>query len=160
MKNLIASTIAALVLGTASFAAAPASALSPDTAQAMLVLSSYLTGQTPEQTSAKDFIGQSVLNSAGDSIGKVDDLVIGGDGGLVAAVIGVGGFLGVGQKDVAIPMSNIVVSRLTDGSLRLSTLETAESLKAAPVYRSLEQQKAEVPTLPPGIMLTAVAADQ
>ncbi len=50
----------------------------------------------------------------------------------MAAIVGVGGFLGMGEKNVAVPMEKITVTREGDGDdLKLTTVETADSLKAA-----------------------------
>ena len=102
----------------------------------------YLTEQSESQLSANNFIGQSVYTSGDESIGEINDLIIEEKGGIVAAVIGVGGFLGIGEKDVAVPMSKITVTRDADDAdeLRLTTMETAESLKAAPEFKKLDAQ--------------------
>jgi sporulation protein YlmC with PRC-barrel domain len=123
-------------------AQAPAPAPSADTAQAGG--DSYLTQQAPDQVSANTYIGQSVYNGNNESIGSVNDLIMKKDGGLVAAVIGVGGFLGIGEKNVAVPMEKVTVAQNTqDGSVKLTTTETAESLKAAPEFKTLAMQSAE-----------------
>jgi hypothetical protein len=73
------------------------------------------------------------------------------DGGLVAAVIGVGGFLGIAEKDVAVPMDKITVAQNPqDGSMKLTTTETADSLKAAPEFKTLQMQAAEKAPAPSG----------
>ncbi|MBY5370822.1 PRC-barrel domain containing protein [Rhizobium leguminosarum] len=120
-------------------AQAPAAAPTADTAQA-----GYLTEQAPDQISANTYIGQSVYNAKNESIGSVNDLIMKKDGGIVAAIVGVGGFLGIGEKDVAVPMEKITVAQNTqDGSVKLTTSETAESLKAAPEFKTLAMQSAE-----------------
>ncbi|KZS49471.1 MULTISPECIES: PRC-barrel domain-containing protein [Rhizobium] len=120
-------------------AQAPAPAATTDTAQA-----GYITEQAPDQISANTYIGQSVYNGNNESIGSVNDLIMKKDGGLVAAIVGVGGFLGIGEKNVAVPMDKITVAQNTqDGSVKLTTSETAESLKAAPEFKTLAMQSAE-----------------
>jgi sporulation protein YlmC with PRC-barrel domain len=104
----------------------------------------YLTQQSPDQVSADTYIGQSVYNAKNESVGKVTDLIMEKKGGIVAAIVGVGGFLGIGRKDVAVPITNIEVAQNTqDGTVKLSTSETAESLKSAPEYKTLAMQAAE-----------------
>lgn len=104
------------------------------------VAGTYLTEQSVNQISADDYIGATVYNAADKSIGEINDLILEKNGGIVAAVIGVGGFLGIGEKDVAVPMSNIMVSQKEDGSdLKLTTSETSDSLKAAPEFKTLAQ---------------------
>ena len=104
----------------------------------------YLSEQAPDQISANTYIGQSVYNPADEDVGKISDLIMDRDGGIVAAVVGVGGFLGIGQKNVAVPIAKIdVIQNPTDGSLKLTTSETLESLKAAPEFKTLAMVQSE-----------------
>jgi sporulation protein YlmC with PRC-barrel domain len=101
----------------------------------------YLTRQAENQISANDYIGKSIYNGEDKSIGSVTDLILEENGGIVAAVVGVGGFLGIGQKDVAVPMDKITVTRETDSNdVRLTTTETVDALKAAPEFMTLDDQ--------------------
>jgi hypothetical protein len=121
---------------------APAESAAPKMPDAGM--GTYLTEQGPDQISANTYIGQSVYNAENKSIGEIDDLIMKKDGGLVAAVVGVGGFLGIGEKDVAVPIDKITVSQNPqDASMKLTTTETADSLKAAPEFKTLEMQAAE-----------------
>ncbi|HVK90254.1 MAG TPA: PRC-barrel domain-containing protein [Mycoplana sp.] len=100
----------------------------------------YLTEQSADQISANTYIGQTVYNAADESIGSINDLIMEKSGGITAAVIGVGGFLGIGEKWVAVPFDNISVNQTDNGEVKLTTTETAESLQAAPEFRTLAQQ--------------------
>jgi sporulation protein YlmC with PRC-barrel domain len=129
---------------------APAMKMSPATtatapaATSSAAAGSYLTEQAADQVSANTYIGQSVYNGNNESIGKVTDLIMQKQGGIVAAVVGVGGFLGIGQKNVAVPIGNVTVAQNTqDGTVKLTTSETVDSLKAAPEFKTLEMQSAE-----------------
>lgn len=138
-------------------AQAPASAATTDTAQAGG--GTYLTEQSADQVSANTYIGQAVYNGTNESIGNVNDLIMKKDGGLVAAVIGVGGFLGIGEKNVAVPMEKITVAQNTqDGSVKLTTSETAETLKAAPEFKTLQMQSAEKAPAPGATDTTATGS--
>jgi len=53
---------------------------------------------------ATKLLKQKVYNDKGEKIGEIDDLVVAPDGTLTAAVVEVGGFLGVGKHRVAIPV--------------------------------------------------------
>ncbi|RUL98687.1 PRC-barrel domain-containing protein [Rhizobium chutanense] len=135
-------------------AQAPAAAPTVDTAQA-----GYITEQAPDQVSANTYIGQSVYNGNNESIGSVNDLILKKDGGFVAAIVGVGGFLGIGEKNVAVPMEKITVAQNTqDGSVKLTTSETAESLKAAPEFKTLAMQSAEKAPAATGTDTTATGS--
>ena len=121
-------------------AQAPATAPATTTAQA----GGYLTEQSADQISAKTYIGQSVYNGQNESIGSINDLVLLKQGGVVAAVVGVGGFLGMGQKNVAVPFDKITATQnVEDGSVKLTTTETADALKAAPEFKTLAMQASE-----------------
>jgi sporulation protein YlmC with PRC-barrel domain len=52
-----------------------------------------------------DLEGKAVYGAEGESIGDIGDVLISQDGSVNAVIIGVGGFLGIGQKDVAVDMS-------------------------------------------------------
>lgn len=115
-----------------------------DTAQAPAAGGDYLTAQSDEQISANTYIGQSVYNSGDESIGKISDLIMAKSGGVDAAVIGVGGFLGIGEKWVAVPFEKIAITQVPDSDdVKLTTTETAESLQAAPEFKTKSQQVAE-----------------
>ncbi|NTG49507.1 PRC-barrel domain containing protein [Agrobacterium rhizogenes] len=119
---------------------AQAPATTTTTAQA----GGYLTEQSADQISAKTYIGQSVYNGQNESIGSINDLVLLKQGGVVAAVVGVGGFLGMGQKNVAVPFDKITATQnVEDGSVKLTTTETADALKAAPEFKTLAAQASE-----------------
>ena len=120
----------------------------------------YLTQQAENQISVSDFMGQAIYTADNQSIGDINDLLVQDDGGIVAAVVGVGGFLGIGEKDVAIPFDKITITRETasgdaadaaadgetqaevvaEAEVRLTTTETAESLRNAPEFMTLEDQ--------------------
>jgi putative membrane protein len=63
----------------------------------------YVTRQTPNDWSAQALIGRTVENTNGDNLGEINNVIINERGGVVAVVIGVGGFLGIGEKDVGVP---------------------------------------------------------
>lgn len=104
----------------------------------------YITQQSETQISANDYIGKAIYNAENNSIGDVNDLILEENGGIVAAVVGVGGFLGIGEKDVAVPMSKLTMARDENNNVRLTTTETADSLKAAPEFKTLSDQQAEM----------------
>lgn len=54
-----------------------------------------------------DWYKQDVYDPSNASIGKIDDVLVSESGQISALVIGVGGFLGVGEKDVAVPFSAV-----------------------------------------------------
>ena len=82
---------------------------------------------------ASDIYKADVYDNAEDKIGVVTDLIVDNGGNVTTAVVGVGGFLGAGKKDVAVPFKDLkVVSR--DGKDWLVLNQTKEELKTAPGY--------------------------
>lgn len=59
------------------------------------------------QIMASDLIGTRVVSANNESIGDINDVIVDRNGRAVAAVIGVGGFLGIGEKDVAVPFESL-----------------------------------------------------
>jgi len=83
--------------------------------------------------SANDYIGKTVYDQTGANIGEVNDLIVSGDGNVEAVILGVGGFLGIGEKDVAVNTN--AIQMVQDGnSNRLVVQATKEALEAAPSY--------------------------
>jgi hypothetical protein len=58
-------------------------------------------------------VGSTVLNETSDTIGKVDDLIVGGAGDIPYVVISVGGFLGVGDRLVLVPLDSLNIGEST-----------------------------------------------
>lgn len=76
-------------------------------------------------------IGSKVKNSAGENVGSIDDLVVREKDQVVMAVISVGGFLGIGDRKVAVPWNE-----LSFGNDRTATYNvTKEQLKEQPEYQ-------------------------
>ena len=67
------------------------------------------TATTPSSTSIKSdtLIGHSVVNNQNEKIGDVTSVYIGKNGQIDSVIVGVGGFLGIGKKDVAFPFSEL-----------------------------------------------------
>ena len=64
----------------------------------------------------KQILGRSVYNEKGERLGRIDDLIVAPDKALSFAIIGAGGFVGLGRHDVAIPVNQF---HLRDGKLVL-----------------------------------------
>lgn len=82
-------------------------------------------------------IGQPVYSSAGDDaeeIGNIDDIVFDANGQIKAVVIGVGGFLGIGEKAVAVDFQQLEFTLAADNTERWVVPTTAEALTAAPDF--------------------------
>ena len=91
------------------------------------VLEMYTTGYR-----ASKLLKSSVYNKEGEKVGKIDDFIVLGNGSVAFAVIGVGGFLGIGEKLVAVPA--ILFETNKKGQLELPDA-TKEVLKSLPSFK-------------------------
>ena len=134
-RNLIASTAIAALMVSPAFAQDSTTKTQTNmqaetqvkTAEAhggMRWLSSQLTGK-PVYASAA---GES------DAIGEINDLVLSPEGTIDAVIIGVGGFLGIGEKDVAVKFSDLQIEPQADGEVRLVVPATKEVLTEAQAF--------------------------
>ncbi|RYE85224.1 MAG: PRC-barrel domain containing protein [Hyphomicrobiales bacterium] len=102
---------------------------------------------TDSDNLATEIIGKQVYASAAadaEHIGDINNLVVNQDGSIQAVVIGVGGFLGIGEKNVAVPLDTVMVTEVPNSDdLKLTTTETADTLKAAPEFKTKAAQVAE-----------------
>jgi sporulation protein YlmC with PRC-barrel domain len=130
IRNLLATTAVATLIATGAFAQeattpapAPADpAMQQDTAAPVVKADGHLATQ---------IIGETVYNGAGDDaqhIGDVNDIVIGPDGNIQAVVVGVGGFLGIGEKNVAVDFAQLDWAE-RDGDRWLVAPTTKEQLE-------------------------------
>jgi sporulation protein YlmC with PRC-barrel domain len=75
-------------------------------------------------------LGKLIYNEQGDKVGKVEDLIISPDRKLSYVIVGAGGFIGIGQHDVAVPVTQI---ENRAGKLVMPGA-TKDQLKAMPVF--------------------------
>ena len=86
---------------------------------------------------ASDLEGAKVYGRDDESIGSVSALKIGSEGRINAAVIDVGGFLGMGAHSVLVPFGDLTVLRATGGSdVRVHMDTTKDKLKTMPHHVS------------------------
>ncbi|EIM25572.1 PRC-barrel domain-containing protein [Microvirga lotononidis] len=67
----------------------------------------FMTQMQSSQIMASDLIGTRVVSANNESIGDVNDVILDRNGRVMAAVVGVGGFLGIGEKNVAVPFDSL-----------------------------------------------------
>lgn len=89
----------------------------------------------PGGLEAEEIVGRDVVNKNGDEVGQVEALVIQPDKGDVHAVVSVGGFLGMGDRDVAIPLKEM---EFGEENVTLMSQQTKEELEAMPEYEESE----------------------
>jgi sporulation protein YlmC with PRC-barrel domain len=82
-------------------------------------------------SATKQILGKSVYNDKHDKVGDVDDLIIAPDSSVSYAIIGVGGFLGLGERQVAIPVNRL---KHSEGRIVLPGA-TKDALQAMPSFQ-------------------------
>ena len=85
----------------------PAPSSPPPNTAAPAQSGQFLTQEKPGQWRASKLKGLDVYNNSNEKIGDIREVLLDRDGKAEAVVIGVGGFLGIGERDVALPFSEI-----------------------------------------------------
>ena len=67
----------------------------------------FISNANPGDWRASKLVGVSIYGPNDENIGKVDDVLVDASGATKAVVVGVGGFLGMGKKEVGLPFSEI-----------------------------------------------------
>lgn len=81
-----------------------------------------------------ELIGQKIYVSDGSEAGKVVDVVLGSSLNIETLVVRVGGIMGVGGRDIALPAGQVAVAKDSSGLLRVTAAATSEQLQRAPVF--------------------------
>lgn len=142
MKIIKPALLGTLMVPAFMFAAGAAHAEDTTTMEA-----TYLTN-TPEGTFHSGSLTGNQVNSSveeDEEIGTITDLIIGEDGQIHAVVVGVGGFLGMGEKDVAIEWDSLELTKGEDNEdyvIRVNASQ--EALEEAEEYE--HQDDEEQPT--------------
>ena len=107
--------------------------------------SGWVASQAADDKLASNWIGTTVYSPANESVGDINDLVIDKDGKVSAIVVGVGGFLGIGEKNVAVPFSAVTATADQNGKLKLTIQADKAALEAAPEFKTLAALNASRP---------------
>jgi sporulation protein YlmC with PRC-barrel domain len=106
----------------------------------------YPLRQDSSQWLGSNLIGAHVVSATNERIGKISNLILNDDGKVEAAVIRVGGFLGLGGKTVAVTYDSLNISRNAKGDAidHVTIAATKDDLLRAAAFKSLRQQWAQV----------------
>lgn len=151
-KTGASAAVLALALGVAGAAAQqapqkPAASKAPIAGQIMT--------QPEETILSTELVGETVVSPDNANIGRISDLLLSKDGKTVEGfVVGVGGFLGIGERKVALKMDQLKIMPEPDGGMKLLANVTREDLANAPPFKSrkdveAEKRAVERPTQPP-----------
>lgn len=111
----------------------PAPSAMPPTGNATTTTGSWYSHQATEMRASK-VIGTKVRNGAGETIGDVNEVILGNDGRIHAVVVGVGGFLGIGEREVAVQYDQLRFDRDANGNNVIRMNATKDQLQAAPAW--------------------------
>jgi sporulation protein YlmC with PRC-barrel domain len=117
-------------------AAAPFGQVLAQTPGASSAPTKFVTEQPANEWLARVFIGQAVHNTTGETVGDINDLVFDRKGLISTVIIGVGGFLSIGEKSVGVPFGALTFNVGNNGEriivVALSKLDLmqAQSFKA------------------------------
>ncbi len=112
-------------------------ALSGDTPQ-------FLTKQESSDWLSSNLVGVSVVNANQESIGSITDLIADENGKVVGVLIGSGGILGIGQKDVAVRFEDLKLSRDENNNVTALANISTDAIASAPDYETLTEQQMTV----------------
>jgi PRC-barrel domain len=140
-----AASVVALMLALGpAMAQTPSPQRSPAAEQPKLPVPGQILVQEESTILSKDLIGQTVFAPDKTKIGSISDLILSKDGKSVEGfVIGVGGFLGIGEKSVALKLDRLQISPDPEGGVRLLMVIKKEELANAPTFKSRKDQMAE-----------------
>ena len=152
MKRFLTSTAVALVLGTSAFAAGHTSAFSEMTFDKTVNVNASGLIDARIYVTEADINNDTIIPADGekewDDIGEVNEIVLTRDGKVQSVIVGVGGFIGIGERDVAIDMSQLKF--VSDGEDQdeyfLVVNASAAGVKDAPAYERTGMQAMDMDT--------------
>lgn len=134
----------------------PAEKVAP-AAKAATPADGHITTQNPNTVLGTDLIGKTAYGSDQKKIGTINDVIMKQDGsGIEGVVVGVGGFLGLGEHNVALKMDKFSFRPSESGRVMVILTASKEELQATPAFKSKADQEAEAarnaprPTTPGG----------
>ena len=132
MKRLTAALIAAASIATAPLAFAQVAGHAP-LGVSVTELDAVIKGVSVK----KQVLGKAVYNEANEKFGNVQDLIVAPENAVSFAIVGAGGFVGVGRHDVAIPVNQF---HYDQGRIVLPSA-TKDAIKALPEFKYERQPK-------------------
>lgn len=103
----------------------------------------FVASQKENDWLASSLIGRSVQNTQGETLGDINDVVLDQNGDVVAVLIGVGGFLGLGGKDVAVQYDALEFKKREIKQPTGQDARTSLPGQANPIVEQQKQRMAE-----------------
>jgi sporulation protein YlmC with PRC-barrel domain len=129
--SVVAAAALTLLAATAQAQQAPSTRTAPSAAQTKTTAP---TQEVKGTWNASDFMNSRVYNMAGEQIGDVNDLVLDESGKVTAIILGVGGFLRMGEKSVSMAPDQVKRMLHSDGKPYFTINATKDQLQSAPAY--------------------------
>ncbi|GLQ78455.1 photosystem reaction center subunit H [Mesorhizobium huakuii] len=129
-----AATTAPAAAPTDKTAEAPAATTAPDQTRTAAIDKSTLTEMPIGEVRGEDLKGATVYGANDAKVGEIGDVVLAPDKKTDAVIVNVGGFLGIGEKEIAVGLDNLKFMTDKDGKKYLYTTFTKEQLEAQPAY--------------------------
>src|SRR6202035_4425258 len=130
-RSLAVLTAGALLASSAAFAVSAA-------------MADVMTTVPGSSLTVTNWYKQDVYDQSNTKIGQIADVLVGQDGQISALIIGVGGFLGAGEKDVAVNFGAITQT-VKDSKNYLTMRTTKDALKSAPGFKYDGDKTAWIP---------------
>ncbi len=111
----------------------------PEQLRKSTTVTQFVTEQPSGERLARVFLGTDVQNAAGERVGDVNDLLFDASGRITTVVLGVGGFLGMGEKTVGVPFSDCTYGVDKDGARIIAIALGKDALMQAPAFHATEK---------------------
>jgi threonine dehydrogenase-like Zn-dependent dehydrogenase len=126
----------ALMIAVSAFLAMPA------VAHAQSV--QFIAKQETRLDLASQILGTTVTNPAGDTLGRVNNLLVDANGQIEGIIIGIGGFMGIAEKNVAVAFDQVTRSTVEGGTVVMVINADKAALEAAPDFVTVDNKSLSV----------------
>jgi sporulation protein YlmC with PRC-barrel domain len=99
-----------------------------------------IQARQPDMVLVSNLLNVSVYGTDNTAIGEIKDIIVKSDGKIEGMVVSVGGFLGLGEKHVALKMDRFRLTPQADGGARITVGATEQELREAPAFKSKQGQ--------------------
>ena len=105
----------------------------------------FMDEQDKDQVRSDQLMGSPIVNESGEEIGTIDNLLLNEQGQVAGIIVGVGGFLGIGEKHVALAWEAVEISSGEGGGYEVTTRVDKTALEEATAFKT-EESKQPPPT--------------
>lgn len=163
MKHLVLTiSLAALIVNSSAIAqpAAPGAAgkpipleknAAPVTPPAVAPSVNTLTPEGTKEFRVSRLFAATVHSANNEKIGTISEIIFSGDGKILYVVVGVGGFLGIFGKRVALPLKKLKLEQEVKNNIRITSKFTRAQLEKLPTWIAAQwlDEKGRGPAPPP-----------